>query len=43
MDAPPTREQWLVDGQMRGGHTPAETMQDLRSPRFRRHRGGLAT
>ena len=26
MKAPPTREQWLIDGEMRGGHMPAETL-----------------
>ena len=26
MDTPPTRDEWLLDWQMRGGHTPAETI-----------------
>jgi hypothetical protein len=24
--APPTRTAWRIDGEMRGGHTPAETL-----------------
>jgi hypothetical protein len=26
MDAPPTRDEWLIVCQMRGGHTTAETI-----------------
>ena len=26
MDAPPSRDEWFIDCEMRGGHTPAETI-----------------